>query len=85
MEKYARQALSEGIKNAEELHVTVDNELYRVLNLHYNRNNHIEVPTNFRFVVEQTLREFFKAIQQGKDQEQSWKKAIYKVILLKLT
>jgi hypothetical protein len=30
-------------------------------------------------VVEQTLREFFKAIQQGKDQEQSWKKAIYKV------
>lgn len=80
MEKYARQALSEGIKNAEELHVTVDNELYRVLNLHYNRNNHIEVPTNFRFVVEQTLREFFKAIQQGKDQEQSWKKAIYKII-----
>jgi len=43
MEKYARQALSEGIKNSEDLHVSVDNELYRVLNLHYNRNNHIEV------------------------------------------
>ena len=43
MEKYARQALSEGIKNAEDLHVSVESELYRVLNLHYNRNNHIEV------------------------------------------
>jgi hypothetical protein len=45
MEKYARQALSEGIKNAEDL--TVENELYRVLNLHYNRNNHIEVRLTF--------------------------------------
>ena len=43
MEKYARQALSEGIKNGEDLHVSVESELYRVLNLHYNRNNHIEV------------------------------------------
>ena len=43
MEKYARQALSEGIKNAEDIRVSLDSELYRVLNLHYNRNNHIEV------------------------------------------
>ncbi|CAG9863231.1 unnamed protein product [Phyllotreta striolata] len=85
MEKYARQAVSEGVKNADDLHVSGDSELYRVLNLHYNRNNHIEVcgpqvPTNFRFVVEQTLREFFKAIQEGRDAEQSWKKSIYKII-----
>lgn len=80
MEKYARQALSEGCKGAEELMVTTDSELYRVLNLHYNRNNHIEVPTDFRYVVEQTLREFFKSIAAAKDTEQSWKKAIYKVI-----
>lgn len=39
-----------------------------------------QVPSNFRFVVEQTLKEFFKAIQGGKDTEQSWKKSIYKVI-----
>jgi len=39
-----------------------------------------QVPSNFRFVIEQTLREFFKAIQGGKDAEQSWKKSIYKVI-----
>ncbi|GAB6021751.1 hypothetical protein CHUAL_004329 [Chamberlinius hualienensis] len=80
MEKYARQAMSEGVKCAEDLVVTIDNELYRVLNLHYNRNNHIEVPVHFRYVVEQTLREFFKAVSTGKDTEQSWKKAIYKVI-----
>lgn len=43
MEKYARQAVSEGIKNAEDIHVGADSEIYRVLNLHYNRNNHIEV------------------------------------------
>lgn len=43
MEKYARQAVSEGVKNAEDLHVGADSEIYRVLNLHYNRNNHIEV------------------------------------------
>ncbi|KAM3962487.1 homeobox protein prospero [Aphomia sociella] len=80
MEKYARQAISEGLKAADDLHVAGDSELYRVLNLHYNRNNHIEVPPNFRYVVEQTLREFFRAIQSGKDTEQSWKKSIYKVI-----
>lgn len=39
-----------------------------------------QVPPNFRYVVEQTLREFFRAIQGGKDAEQSWKKSIYKVI-----
>jgi len=43
MEKYARQAIAEGCKHSEELVVTNDSELYRVLNLHYNRNNQIEV------------------------------------------
>lgn len=43
MEKYARQAISEGAKSADDLHVSGDCEIYRVLNLHYNRNNHIEV------------------------------------------
>lgn len=41
---------------------------------------YFQVPPNFRYVVEQTLREFFRAIQGGKDVEQSWKKSIYKVI-----
>ena len=47
MEKYARQALAEGVKSAEEIRVTTESELYRVLNLHYNRNNHIEVRFGF--------------------------------------
>ena len=43
MEKYARQALAEGVKNVTDLVITTDSELYRVLVLHYNRNNQIEV------------------------------------------
>ena len=39
-----------------------------------------KVPSRFRWVVEQTLREFFKSIQLGKDLDPSWKKQIYKVI-----
>ena len=100
MEKYARQAVAEGITNGDDIRVGPESEILRVLNLHYNRNNHIDVsilncrvwininvvlsllqvPSHFRFVVEQTLKEFFKSVQQGKDSEQSWKKAIYKII-----
>ncbi|KAL4238279.1 Prospero homeobox protein 1 [Mactra antiquata] len=80
MEKYARQAIAEGCKHAEELVVTTDSELYRVLNLHYNRNNQIDVPENFRLTVQATLREFYLAIMSNKDAEPSWKKPIYKVI-----
>ena len=38
------------------------------------------MPENFRFVVQATLREFYMSIVAEKDMEQSWKKAIYKVI-----
>jgi len=43
MEKYARQAISDGIQSVADLIITVDSELYRILVLHYNRNNQIEV------------------------------------------
>lgn len=43
MEKYARQAVSEGLKNVDDIHVSDDSEIYRVLNLHYNRNNSTQV------------------------------------------
>ena len=43
MEKHARQALSDGIKTSDEIVVTLESELIRVLNMHYNRNNHLEV------------------------------------------
>lgn len=63
MEKYARQAVLEGVQDAEELHVSTESELYRVLMLHYNRNNQIDLPDHFRAVVEATLKEFFHSIQ----------------------
>ena len=50
MEKYARQALQEGVKDERELLVNDDHELYRVLNVHYNRNNHIEVSLIIKYV-----------------------------------
>ena len=43
MEKYARQAVADGCNHCEELVVNRDSELFRHLNLHYNRNNQIEV------------------------------------------
>ena len=49
MEKYARQAIAEGCKHAEDLVVNADSELYRVLNLHYNRNNQIDVSSDHIF------------------------------------
>lgn len=43
MEKYARAEIANGTKNPDELEVSTESDIYRVLNLHYNRNNHIEV------------------------------------------
>ena len=43
IEKYARQYLAEGVRKVEDLIITTDSDLYRVLNLHYNRSNQIEV------------------------------------------
>ncbi|VDM30468.1 unnamed protein product [Hydatigera taeniaeformis] len=80
MEKYARVAITEGVRNPNDLTVTTNSELYRTLALHYNRNNQIEIPEYFRVVVETTIREFFVALKAGKDAEQSWKKPIYKII-----
>lgn len=50
MEKYARQAVSEGIKSPDDLNISGDSEIYRVLNLHYNRNNHIEVSVSMCWI-----------------------------------
>uniref|UniRef100_A0A183C5B2 Prospero domain-containing protein n=1 Tax=Globodera pallida TaxID=36090 RepID=A0A183C5B2_GLOPA len=58
MEKFAKQALAEGVKRADEIYA----------------------PERLLLVIEETLREFFNALKQGRDVEPSWKKAIYKVI-----
>ncbi|KAM4710661.1 prospero homeobox protein 1a isoform 2-T2 [Anableps anableps] len=80
MEKFARQAINEGVTAAEDLTVSRDAELFRALNMHYNKANDFEVPDRFLEVAQVTLREFFNAIVAGKDADPSWKKAIYKVI-----
>ncbi|XP_068199116.1 prospero homeobox protein 1-like isoform X2 [Antennarius striatus] len=80
MEKFARQAINDGVTGNEEMSVSRDCELFRALNMHYNKANDFEVPDRFLEVAEVTLREFFNAIVAGKDVDPSWKKAIYKVI-----
>lgn len=55
MEKYARQAVGEGVKVVEDIHIGLDSEIYRVLNLHYNRNNHIEVSSIFVWVIKSMI------------------------------
>lgn len=43
MEKFARQALLEGVVDACTLQVSRDSELFRALNMHYNKGNDFEV------------------------------------------
>ncbi|KAL8564274.1 hypothetical protein ACOMHN_050885 [Nucella lapillus] len=80
MEKFARQAATEGHTQTETLTLERGSELFRQLNLHYNRNNQIEAPESFRLMSETTMKEFFQAINAKRDVDSSWKKSIYKVI-----
>nr|XP_021489808.1 prospero homeobox protein 2 isoform X2 [Meriones unguiculatus] len=80
MEKYARQAISDGVTNPQMLAVLRDSELFRVLNTHYNKGNDFEVPDCFLEIATLTLQEFFRAVSEGKDSDPSWKKPIYKII-----
>ena len=43
MEKFARQAINEGVTGVEELAVGRESELFRALNMHYNKANDFEV------------------------------------------
>ncbi|KAJ8341527.1 hypothetical protein SKAU_G00338180 [Synaphobranchus kaupii] len=80
MEKFARQAIVDGANDVKDMSVTRDSELFRSLNMHYNKANDFQVPDRFLEVAEITLQEFFNAISLAKDTDPSWKKAIYKVI-----
>ncbi|NXP08079.1 PROX2 protein, partial [Thinocorus orbignyianus] len=80
VEKFARQALLEGVVDAGALRVSRDSELFRALNTHYNKGNDFEVPARFLEVASLTLQEFFSAVRAGKDADPSWKKPIYKII-----
>jgi len=80
IEKYARQALSEGIQDPAELRVNRDSDMFKALNNHYNKTNEFEVPDEFLECSLSSLREFFVNIKEGRDADPSWKKAIYKII-----
>ncbi|XP_062326083.1 prospero homeobox protein 2 [Osmerus eperlanus] len=80
MEKFARQGVIDGVNDVKDMSVSRDSELFRALNMHYNKANDFQVPDRFLEVAEITLHEFYNAISTSKDSDPSWKKAIYKVI-----
>ncbi|XP_014012241.2 prospero homeobox protein 1 isoform X2 [Salmo salar] len=86
MERFARQAARDGApclgRDSREppLRLGRDTELYRILNMHYNKSNDYQVPDRFVEIAELALREFFTAIQTGRDSDPCWKKSIYKMI-----
>ncbi|XP_071020028.1 prospero homeobox 3 [Oncorhynchus clarkii lewisi] len=86
MERFARQAARDGApclgREGREppLRLGRDTELYRILNMHYNKSNDYQVPDRFVEIAELALREFFTAIQTGRDSDPCWKKSIYKMI-----
>lgn len=80
IEKFARQAINDGVVASDDIRVSCDSPLYKVLNMHYNKANDFEVPERFLEVTQIALREFFNAIVACRDVDPSWKKAIYKVI-----
>ncbi len=43
MEKFARQAINDGVAAVDDINVSRDSELYKVLNMHYNKANDFEV------------------------------------------
>ncbi|KAJ1104615.1 hypothetical protein NDU88_002025 [Pleurodeles waltl] len=55
MEKFARQAVAEGAADASELTVGRTSELYRTLNMHYNKANDFQVPEQFLEIATVTL------------------------------
>lgn len=56
IEKVARQAINEGIRDASILRLHREDELIRILNNHYNKSNCFEVPNDFILVAEAALR-----------------------------
>ncbi|XP_038851730.1 prospero homeobox protein 1-like [Salvelinus namaycush] len=86
MERFARQAARDGApclgRDSREtpLRLGRDTELYRILNMHYNKSNDYQIPDRFVEIAELALREFYTAIQTGRDSDPCWKKSIYKII-----
>ncbi|NWU47930.1 PROX2 protein, partial [Dromas ardeola] len=80
VEKFARQALLEGVMDAGTLRVSRDSELFRTRWCCGLMPISLQVPARFLEVASLTLREFFSAVRAGKDADPSWKKPIYKII-----
>uniref|UniRef100_H2ZF08 Prospero domain-containing protein n=1 Tax=Ciona savignyi TaxID=51511 RepID=H2ZF08_CIOSA len=80
IERFAREAVCDGVEETTDLVVDRDSELFHVLNIHYNKSNDFQIPQRFLEVTTTALREFFGIVRCNNDLETGWKKIIYKVI-----
>lgn len=46
MEKFARQAIVDGVNDVKDMSISRDSELFRALNMHYNKANDFQVSQN---------------------------------------
>ncbi|CAF1287654.1 unnamed protein product [Adineta steineri] len=58
------EILYKSIQNKDDLIVIFNCELFRILNLHYNRSNQINISISCKEIAQGSLKEFFVAIQQ---------------------
>lgn len=75
MDKYARNYLAEGVKNKEDIIVTPDSEIYKNLNQHYNRNNHIQAS----FLNEANFIIFQKIFKDANFSQIRWSSGDFKI------
>lgn len=66
LERYAWQAINDGVNSADDLHVDKKSEIYKVFKSHFDHNNNIDIPNGFCEVLQFTLRQYFCHIQSGK-------------------
>lgn len=64
MEKFAKQALAEGLISANEIKVTPESEIYKQLNQHYNRNNFITVINSVWFIILMSILIYFSHLNR---------------------
>ncbi|VDP65866.1 unnamed protein product [Echinostoma caproni] len=80
IEKYVRQCKANGMKAKDSVSISREHELFRSLELHYNKDREIETPDEFLQTTQVAVNEFFQAVCSGADRDASWKKSIYKLI-----
>lgn len=66
LERYAWQAINDGVTNEDDLRVSRKSDIYKVFKEEFDPSNCVDVPEQFLAVAEFTVREYFRHIQSGR-------------------